>query len=97
MVVEMSGKITMKQAINILDLAEMKQNLWRCYRDKGESVPTNPRKRKIPEERESFQPRGRSAEDGNGQQSISDFFEEKRKEKRESKNWRADRSRRGHA
>ena len=51
--------------------------------DKGESVPTNPRKRYFPEEREIFQPRGRTPEDGNGLQSITDFFEERKREKRE--------------
>ena len=49
--------------------------------DRGESIQPKTRKRKAQEDREDFQPGRRSKEDGNGTKSISEFFEDKRREK----------------
>ena len=66
----------------ILDLAEMKQNLWRCYREKGKPEPVKLKMKSVTERTEGFHPRGRSDEKTSGYQSITDFFDERKREKR---------------
>ena len=63
----------------ILELAEMKQNLWRHSRDKGRLVRANV----TPNVPGKFiQPAGRSKKDGSNM-TIIDYFEEQKKDKKE--------------
>ena len=70
----------MKERTNtILELAEMRQNLWRCYRDRRES--SLPKTKPVKPTEKGFQPAGRSKEEGK-HMSITNYFEERRKEKK---------------